>query len=148
MKRNLTLAVVAVAAAVLLAGAGTALAQFVQCNARLGGECRGTAEADRITGSIHPDQIFAGRGDDEIREPLVDGDNDEIRGGGGNDDIRDFNPAVDVDTVFGGKGDDFINVREGLLSGGADVVDCGPGNDTVFFDPSDTVTNCEIKNPQ
>ena len=53
MKRNLIAAFLVVAATFLLVG-GSALAQFVQCNARLGGECRGTAQADRITGSIHP----------------------------------------------------------------------------------------------
>ncbi len=30
---------------------------------------------------------------------------------------------------------------------GDDTVDCGEGNDTVFFNEGDTAINCEIQNP-
>jgi hypothetical protein len=40
-----------------------------------------------------------------------------------------------------------IQVDEG--DGSHDVVDCGPGQDTVFFDQVvDTVVNCERLNPR
>ena len=44
--------------------------------------------------------------------------------------------------ISGGDGD-YIDVQDGLSG---DTVDCGDGNDTVFFDSGDTVLNCENKN--
>jgi Ca2+-binding RTX toxin-like protein len=144
--RNLVLGLM-VAALVLLAG-GAALAATITCT---GGECRGTAEDDKITGTGGNDQIFGLRGRDQITgDPFGSkAGNDELRGGGGNDFIVDTQTGLDLDTVFGGNGDDRISVREGGNIGiGADTVDCGPGTDTVFFDEgTDTVTNCEITNP-
>lgn len=44
--------------------------------------------------------------------------------------------------LSGGNGSDVIDVRTGM----EDLVDCGPGTDTVAFDPGvDTVPNCEGK---
>jgi hypothetical protein len=46
--------------------------------------------------------------------------------------------------VSGGSDDDRINAQDGFK----DVVDCGTGEDTVFFDRGlDRVRDCEIKNP-
>lgn len=68
-----------------------------------------------------------------------------------NDTITGNNRANEIvsqngnDTVSGGGGDDNINVQDGF---GGDRVDCGEGNDTVFFDPGDTpILNCKIQNP-
>jgi Ca2+-binding RTX toxin-like protein len=50
---------------------------------------------------------------------------------------------VDSDTVLGGGGDDRLNVQD---ASGDDTVECGGGNDTVLFDPGDTLldpTACE-----
>lgn len=55
------------------------------------------------------------------------------------------------DTIHGGAGNDWISVMD---FAGGDTVDCGedgPGitdDDRVFFDPGDTVTNCERLNGQ
>ena len=139
MKRNLILALVVVTA--LLAG-GTALAKDIVCK---GGPCVGTNRADSISvSSSGPDQIVGRRGDDKISPGTGD---DEVRGGGGADIIRDNTNDGDVDTIFGGKGNDFIDVREFRPNDEPDVVDCGPGEDTVFADPSDELTSCEIVNP-
>src|SRR5215216_1864893 len=80
--RNLVLGLM-VAALVLLAG-GAALAATINCT---GGECRGTAEDDKITGTGGNDQIFGLRGRDQITgDPFGSkAGNDELRGGGGND---------------------------------------------------------------
>ncbi len=45
---------------------------------------------------------------------------------------------VDSDTVLGNGGDDKINVQD---ASGDDIVSCGDGNDTVFFDPGDTLVD-------
>jgi Ca2+-binding RTX toxin-like protein len=125
----------AVAATVVLLG-GPVLAKGVTCG---GGECRGTKQADAITGSTSDDEIFGGRGDDKIDRHEG---RDVIRAGGGDDTVVFASgDDRDADTIFGGKGDDLIFVGDNGL---ADVVDCGPGTDEFHFDQGlDTVANCE-----
>lgn len=48
-------------------------------------------------------------------------------------------------TIRGGAGNDWISVMD---FAGGDTVDCGEGDDRVFFDAGDTVTNCERLNGQ
>ncbi len=84
----------------------------------------GDAGPNRIVGTVGGDRISGGAGADR----LIGGDgNDCIDGGPGRD------------RISGGEGDDKINARDGV----ADVVDCGPGNDTANVDKKDTVRNCE-----
>lgn len=145
MKRTAVLALVAVMVSLLLAG-GVALAKDITCG---GGECLGTEQADAIEGTDGNDRIFGLGGADTITGDTERiGGSDLIRGGAGPDVIRDRSFG-DLDAVFGGKGNDSIDVRDDVngAAGGADVVDCGDGKDTVFFDPDDTVKNCERKNP-
>jgi len=126
-----------------LAG-GTVLAKDIICTS---GHCVGTERADTMQGASGNDELARRRGNNAIfgdREGAPAG-NDLLRGGPGNDLISDGSQIVDTDTVFGGKGDDRIDVKEEDAS--VDVVDCGPGTDTVFADPSDQLTNCEIVNP-
>jgi Ca2+-binding RTX toxin-like protein len=126
----------------LLAG-GVVLAKTIECT---GGPCVGTKRADTFTGSGVADQITGRSGNDLIDSGEGD---DEVHGGGGNDQISDNVLVSDVDTIFGGKGNDIIDVREGAAGGdNPDFVDCGPGTDTVFADPTDTRLNCEILNPK
>jgi Ca2+-binding RTX toxin-like protein len=135
MTRNVILALIVVTA-LLLAG-GAVLAKDVFCT---GGECVGTKRADTIADSTGNDQIRAGAGGDDING---NGGGDVIRGGLGNDTIDVSGLDSQRDTIFGGKGDDLIGVDE---NNSADKVDCGAGNDTVFFEKGvDTVTNCETK---
>ena len=70
-------------------------------------------------------------------------ENDTLRGLGGADELIG---RGDSDRLFGGSGRDLINARE---RGEAedDLVDCGPGRDTVLTDNTteDTVlANCEV----
>lgn len=58
-----------------------------------------------------------------------------------------INGSDDVTTEIGNtdRGSDTIR--------GNDTVDCGAGNDTVYYDPGDTVRDCEVRrdlqgNPQ
>jgi len=91
-----------------------------------GATVTGTAGNDQLTGTAGSDRLDGGNGDDRIR------------GGGGNDRITG---GPGKDTIFGGPGDDKIFVRDGAR----DVVDCGPGHDTVEADHLDMIArNCEI----
>jgi Ca2+-binding RTX toxin-like protein len=141
VKRNLILALAVVTVLLLLAG-GAVLAKDITCT---GGPCVGTRRADTFTGTGGADQITGRAGNDLIDSGEGD---DEVRGGRGADHITDNVPVPDIDTIFGGKGNDIIDVREGRPDEEPDVVDCGPGTDTVFVDPTDTRLNCEILNPQ
>jgi Ca2+-binding RTX toxin-like protein len=48
------------------------------------------------------------------------------------------------DAVEGGRGNDEIDARDGF----GDLIDCGEGDDTVFFDVRlDAVEDCEELNP-
>ncbi len=93
-----------------------------------------------------PDVIFAEAGDDYLQG---DGGSDWLLGGAGNDYIdadehSSANPGTD--TVEGGGGSDKIHADDGSK----DVIDCGKGQDTVFFDRGlDKVADdCERKRPQ
>ena len=135
--------ILALLTATLLMTGGVVLAKSIDCT---GGPCVGTKKADTFRGSGGADQIFGRGGSDSIDSGEGD---DEVRGGGGNDTLIDNLPVRDVDTIFGGKGNDEIDVREGAAGGdNPDFVDCGPGIDTVFVDPTDTRLNCEFLNPR
>jgi Ca2+-binding RTX toxin-like protein len=49
------------------------------------------------------------------------------------------NPGPGSDFVLGGDGDDAVTARDGF----GDVVECGPGNDTVTADRADVLSGCE-----
>ena len=141
--------VAALAAVLVIAAAGVAIAFQINCGE--GSQlCRGSDDPDLIQGSTDSDLILGEGGNDNIQgdpQPSANAD-DEIRGGSGDDTIIDPLSATDSDVIFGGSGNDTINVREN--TGGADTVNCGKGNkDKVTFDVGiDTVAaNCEILNP-
>lgn len=70
-------------------------------------------------------------------------ENDTLRGLGGNDVL---DGRGDDDRLFGGEGNDLIRARESGRQDG-DVVNCGPGRDTVITDNSteDIIqANCEV----
>jgi hypothetical protein len=52
---------------------------------------------------------------------------------------------TDTDNITGAEGNDFIVVQDGDTD---DVVDCGEGSDTVYFDAGEVTTNCEELNPE
>jgi hypothetical protein len=146
MKRTVIHVLAAVAMAVLLTS-GAVLARSIDCT---GGPCIGTRQGDTFVGTSGTDQI-AGRGGKDVilgdPRSAAAGD-DTLLGGSRGDKITDKGDGgtnKGIDHIFGGKGGDVIDVREGDDS--IDAVDCGPGADTVFADPSDDLTDCEIVNP-
>jgi Ca2+-binding RTX toxin-like protein len=149
MNRTTMLALLMMAVVLLLAS-GVVLAKDFSCDPTTERPCVGTKKGDNIIGTAGDDEINGCGGNDTIAgDSFISSGDDLIRGGGSNDDIADFSLGNDIDTIFGDKGDDTINVRGGAsYSDNPDVVDCGPGIDTVFVDPTDTRHNCEILNPQ
>lgn len=90
---------------------------------------RGSESAERLDGFAGNDLIngFAG--------------NDALSGGDGADEVYG-GPGRDI--LFGGAGDDFIEAKDG----GADYVDCGPGDDVASVDDGDRVSPaCETVYP-
>jgi Ca2+-binding RTX toxin-like protein len=142
MKRTAMLALGVVAVALLLTG-GTVLAKDIICTS---GHCVGTERDDTMQGASGKDELAGRRGNDDIFGDVegAPAGNDLLRGGPGKDLLFDGSQIVDTDTVFGGKGDDRIDVQEHDSS--VDHVECGPGTDTVFADPSDQLTDCELVN--
>lgn len=145
MKRG-TLLILFVAVALLLT-AGVAYAAVRTCD---GGRCTGTQKADTITGSAGEEVILGEGGNDMIfgREG-----NDGLKGGTGNDEVygEDGNDKVKGsqgrDKVFGGPGDDVLRGgTHGQTNDGVrDFLDCGPGEDTVYYVPGqDEIKDCEI----
>jgi Ca2+-binding RTX toxin-like protein len=127
----------------------------------LRGRCmEGTNGADRLIGSAFGDVVVAGPGNDVIRAGGGDNEiqaqwgndsiasgakadyvsagdgNDVVRSGGGPDTI---NPGPGRDLVSAGTGSDHIIANDGER----DVIDCGPGYDSVRADSLDVLTNCE-----
>jgi hypothetical protein len=100
--------------------------------------------ADRLFGGAGNDFLEGGDGDDYLSggtgdDTLVgDNGNDILIGGPGNDDLEG---GHGINHINAGPGDDRIDVQN---SSKLDVVDCGPGNDTVFADHGDRIAkNCE-----
>jgi hypothetical protein len=100
------------------------------------GECgeiiRGSNGDDELRGGPGSQQLIGRGGKDDLRgrggDDCIDGGRgkDVIRGGGGRDEID------------GGAGKDVIRSRDGKR----DVVDCGPGRDTVKADEKDKLRRC------
>ncbi len=125
---------------------------LVQTTAVLADTYTGTSGDDFILGSTS-DDIMSGKGGNDdlygrIGNDILYGDsgndylfgamdNDTLYGGSGNDTLEG---ADGTDTYYGGPGDDVIEAFDGV----AEIIDCGPGYDTVTADVNDTVaSNCE-----
>jgi Ca2+-binding RTX toxin-like protein len=102
----------------------------------------GGAGRDRISGDAGNDTLFGGLGTDTITggsgtDRLSGGARrDTLSGGPGNDTVSG-GPGRDIGR--GDAGNDTINVRDGQR----DVVNCGPGRDSVTADQVDVVRKCE-----
>ena len=84
------------------------------------------------------DSAFGGTGNDNISDSSTA---NVVEGEKGNDRIASGSPSI----LRGGPGKDRINAA----NGGKDEVNCGPGEDTIFFDESeDELKSCEIKKPR
>src|SRR5215207_7875902 len=124
-------------AVALVVGSGAALAETVTCDSTP--PCYGTPESDDITAAIAGfDTIYAYGGSDTVEDS--DG-NDTIYGGGGNDTIDAFDSGAYTDHLFGGGGNDTIYAHDARV----DIINCGKGTDTVYYDPLDTISACETK---
>jgi Ca2+-binding RTX toxin-like protein len=149
-----TMATLAVLAMALLLTTGVALAARIRCEP---GECRGTEQADVISGSTREDQIFAlggaaavtaRSGDDRVNggagDDLIfgEGGKDRLDGGVGADRIVG---GDDADIIFGGSNSDTIDsASDEGLGPVSDDVQCGSGFDTVTADKFDKVAaDCE-----
>ena len=165
MKRMVVL--VAFTGGLLLLSSGVALAAInsIECP---GGECLGTEGDDSMNGTDAYDQMYGLGGNDNMFGHFGNDDmdggsgadfllgdedydfpdtflgNDTLYGGPGNDDLRG---GFGNDKIYGGDGNDFIFAYDRLaVTTGADVVDCGPGKDTVHYDKEvDKLRGCEIK---
>jgi hypothetical protein len=84
----------------------------------------GRGGADRLAGLQGPDCLDGGAG------------NDRLNGGDGGDRLRG---GPGRNSYSGGRGDDTITSRNSV----AELVSCGPGNDTVKADRSDRLRACE-----
>ncbi|HEX3455990.1 MAG TPA: hypothetical protein VHS03_15305 [Gaiellaceae bacterium] len=145
------LGTVVAAGALALAGAaiGATKAVFV-----------GTSGPDTINGTPSADIIYGKGGDDSLHGL---GGNDVIYGGSGNDTIKggDGNDVEyggygndslwggrGADTLYGGPGDDVLHALAD--DNQLDVVDCGPGHDTVWLNANEkgkyVIRGCEVRN--
>ncbi len=90
---------------------------------------------DRVNSASYSGRVsFHGRDGNDI---FVGGPGADVADGGLG--IDDLNPGPGSDLVLGGDGDDTISARDGF----GDVVECGPGVDTVTADRIDTLSGCE-----
>lgn len=93
----------------------------------------GAAAADDIKGDEGNDVIYGGAGNDVIDGGAGD---DTIYGGPGSDTITG---GSGHNAIYGGPGDDLIAAGDGSR----ELVDCGPGADTVHADRFDRLVHCE-----
>ncbi len=106
-------------------------------------DLHGDAQTD--TSRDGNDRLYGGLGNDFLNGY---GGDDLLVGGEGHDvfdarELSSLNPGVD--TIKGGDGGDVIQAEDGRK----DFIDCGRGEDEVYFDKDkDVITNCEIKHPR
>ena len=116
--------------------------------------CEGRGGDDVLEGAGGNDKLVGGPGDDKLfgrfgNDEELGGDGaDVLEGGRGNDTL---DGGAGDDTLFGGYGKDRLRGGPGndRLEPGfgnpGEVVNCGPGRDTVVLGPGDTALNCEIR---
>jgi Ca2+-binding RTX toxin-like protein len=149
VKRTVTLTLLVVGFTVMVCGAAFAITR--DCD---GGLCTGTNRADTLRGSEGVDKLLGEPGNDRL---YGRGGDDMIKGGGGSDKIYGelgndrVKGSQGADFVSGGEGDDLVRagLHDRVNDGVRDVLDCGPGTDTVYFvnGQDKVMDNCEIRNP-
>jgi Ca2+-binding RTX toxin-like protein len=111
---------------------------------------RGDEEADTLYGNGGGEQLLWGGGFDAGGN-YADRRDDVVYGGTGDDFIVGGFAKSGVDRLYGGKRNDTIDTAQRDSGTGAavtkEIIDCGPGKDTVYYDKGkDDIKNCEIKN--
>jgi len=98
--------------------------------------------SDEATGGCNSasDTVNGGEGNDTLRGCLG---SDTLNGGAGADDLADSGSGL-TDTFNGGTGDDTINSRDG----DADAVNCGPGEDRLRENATDSRAECDLFFPR
>jgi Ca2+-binding RTX toxin-like protein len=127
---------------------------------------------DEMFGGLGPDKMYGGRGRDTL---LGGGGVDRLYGqdgadhlrfgtftlsrridrtddyyyGGEGEDVFSVGGTNGVDRVYGGTGDDDISVGGNAATGAKEIVDCGPGTDTVGYDEGVDIIDdtCEEQRP-
>jgi hypothetical protein len=98
---------------------------------------------DTVDGFTGNDTIEGGEGEDNL---IGAKDSDTVDGGNGKDiiDLAQFDTGGSHDEGLGGNSNDTVKAKDG----NHDVIDCGNGKDTVFYDQGiDSITKCEVLNP-
>ena len=99
----------------------------------------GLGAADRINGAGGDDLVEGDQGSDELGDGLGQ---DAVYGGSGKDNLIGQGGDTSRDRFYAGIGDDIIQPFDSPAV--EDVVNCGPGTDTVYADKADIVRdNCE-----
>lgn len=110
-------------------------AAFIDCPAV--GVCEGTEFPDDMDGTSGYDEMRGREGDDNLNGY---GSGDDIFGGIGADILKGGGGG---DAIHGSYGDD--QIRAASDDEGGDFVDCGPGDDEAWADPTDAVDpDCEV----
>ena len=104
---------------------------------------------DTLYGGVHHDELWGGADDDNLYGSLG---RDRLLGGAGADDLYGddpydyelreppLRPLFYTDVLRGGDGPDWVYAQDGIL----DIIDCGEGNDSGYWDAEDIVDeNCE-----
>ena len=110
---------------------------------------RGDQGADEIYGASAGDTTLWGGGFDAGGN-YDDAGDDRVRGGRGADTIIGGYAKSGVDVLLGDAGDDTVNAAQRSARGvrvTREIIDCGPGRDTVYFDRGKDVVakDCEIR---
>jgi Ca2+-binding RTX toxin-like protein len=169
MYRKNSLMIIAIMAITLTMGTflpRTSLVWAADILCNLINPCIGTNSNDNLEGSDQNNKISGKDGDDSISglagNDIICGGagDDSIKGGDGNDIIlpdvsssQQFcqsNVPFGADKISGGAGDDEIWTGKETFAtdpdGHKDIVDCGPGDDTVLMNvrvDHDVAINCE-----
>jgi Ca2+-binding RTX toxin-like protein len=117
--------------AVLYGDRRTAVVVTLDDTANDGAANDGVAGEDNVHSDI--EEIYGGVADDYL---TGNGASNLFDGGGGDDAITD---GGGVDRVYGGAGDDVITTFDGK----EDILDCGPGKDSITSDRDDLLIGCE-----
>jgi RTX calcium-binding nonapeptide repeat (4 copies) len=106
-------------------------------NGLQGNDCLdGGDGADQLAGASGHDRLFGGNGNDRLNGGFG---SDVLVGGLGNDRLDGSDRR---DEFLAGEGNDVVFAVDGI----AERIECGPGRDTVYFDPDDTLVGCERLN--
>jgi hypothetical protein len=106
---------------------------------------------NQLWGGVGKDKVLGGLGND-VMWGGDDRADDELYGGRGNDYIYGgWYKSGGVDKIFADRGNDTVDAYQsdgGDYPEAKDIIDCGPGTDSVYFKSgTDQIKNCENRFP-